>query len=143
VEDQAGQIAGLATCVAGLFGITVGTLYQKRFGSGDLRSATVVQNAAAFLGLMLIVPWVETIRVEWRLEMVLALAWLCLGVSIGALSLFLVLLRRGAASRITSLFYLVPRVTALMAYFLFGETIGATALGRILLTAAGVALVNR
>ena len=143
LKIQAGQMAGLSTCAVALVGITIGTLYQKRFGGGDLRSATVIQNTAAFFGLMLIAPWVETIRVEWRLEMVLALVWLILIVSIGALSLFLVLLRRGGASRITSLLYLVPPVTALMAYFLFGETFGATALAGMVLTAAGVALVNR
>ena len=96
--------------------------------SVNAKDAAAPQSAEA--------PWLT-------LMMVLALVWLILIVSIGALSLFLVLLRRGGASRITSLLYLVPPVTALMAYFLFGETFGATALAGMVLTAAGVALVNR
>jgi drug/metabolite transporter (DMT)-like permease len=143
IAIQTGQIAGLAACVAALLGITGGTLYQKRFGGGDLRTAAVVQNAAPFLALLIVASVGETMRVDWRLELVLALAWLCIVLSIGAFSLFLFLLRRGAASRITSLFYLVPPVTAFMAYLLFGETLGAAALGGMALTAVGVALVNR
>ncbi len=82
-------------------------------------------------------------HVEWHTEFVLALFWLCLVLSVGATMLLLFLLRRGAASRIASLFYLVPPVTAFMAYLLFGETLGATAAVGMAVTALAVALVNR
>jgi drug/metabolite transporter (DMT)-like permease len=82
-------------------------------------------------------------HIEWRIEFVLTLFWLCLVLSVGATMLLLFLLRRGAASRIGSLFYLVPPLTAFMAYLLFGETLGATALVGMAVTALAVALVNR
>jgi drug/metabolite transporter (DMT)-like permease len=139
-----GQLAGLAAIAAALFGMTIGTLYQKRFSSGvDLMSATLVQNATAALPMLLLALLTETMRIEWQPAFVLALLWLCLVLSVGATMLFLVLLHRGAASRTASLFYLVPPVTAFMAYLLFGETMGATALAGMICAVIGVALVNR
>jgi drug/metabolite transporter (DMT)-like permease len=138
------HLAALATVVAAPFGMTFGTLYQKRFCTAvDLRSATVIQNATAGLVMLVLALASETMHIEWRVEFVLALFWLCLVLSVGATMLLLVLLRRGAASRIGSLFYLVPPVTAFMAYLLFGETLGATALVGMAVTALAVALVNR
>ena len=141
---DADHLAALASDTAALLGITVGTLYQKRFCADlDLRSATVIQNAAASIALLVLALAFETMHIDWRIEFVATMAWLCLGLSLGATMLFLFLLRRGAAARITSLFYLVPPVTAFMAYLLFGETLGATALAGMAFTALGVALVNR
>ena len=138
------HVAALTTVIAAPFGMSFGTLYQKRFcASVDLRSATVIQNATAGLLMLLLALASETMHVEWHLEFVLALFWLCLVLSVGATMLLLFLLRRGAASRIAGLFYLVPPVTALMAYLLFGETLGATALVGMAVTAIAVALVNR
>jgi drug/metabolite transporter (DMT)-like permease len=138
------HLAALAADTAALLGITVGTLYQKRYCADlDLRSATVIQNGAASLALLALAVPFETMHIEWRIEFIATMAWLCLVLSLGATMLFLFLLRRGAASRITSLFYLVPPVTAFMAYLLFGETLGATALVGMAFTALGVALVNR
>jgi drug/metabolite transporter (DMT)-like permease len=139
-----GHLAALASNTAALFGMTVGTLYQKRFcARNDLRSATVIQNATAGLAVVILALCFETMHIAWRVEFVAALAWLCLVLSIGTMLLFFVLLRRGAASRIASLFYLVPPVAAFMAYLLFGETLGLAALAGMALTVAGVALVNR
>ena len=81
-------------------------------------------------------------RVDWTPRFVFALAWLCLVLSIGAISLLYVLIRRGAAARVASLFYLVPPCTAVMAYFLFGETLDAAALAGMALVVIAVALVN-
>jgi drug/metabolite transporter (DMT)-like permease len=141
---DADHLVALAADTTALLGITVGTLYQKRFCTDiDLRSATVIQNVAASVAMLALALPFETMRVDWHIEFVAALAWLCLGLSLGASMLFLFLLRRGAASRIASFFYLVPPVTAFMAYLLFGETLGATALAGMAFTAFGVALVNR
>jgi drug/metabolite transporter (DMT)-like permease len=138
------HLAALAAVIAAPFGMSFGTLYQKRFCAAvDLRSATVIQNAAAALLMLLLALASETMHVEWHLEFVLALLWLCLVLSVGATRLLLFLLRRGAASRIAGLFYLVPPVTALMAYLLFGETLGATALLGMAVTGLAVAVVNR
>ena len=85
----------------------------------------------------------EPNRVEWTFEFSLAMAWLVLALSIGAILLLYLLLRRGEAAAVSSLIYLVPSVTALIAWALFGETLGDLALFGMGLTAIGVALVNR
>jgi drug/metabolite transporter (DMT)-like permease len=138
------QLIGLATVTAGLFGITIGTLYQKRFCGGfDLRSATVIQNATAGLVMLPLALSGEDRHVVWSAPFIFALAWLCLVLSVASTMLFLYMLRHGAASRIASFFYLVPPVTALMAYLFFGEMLGPVVLIGIAVTAVGVALVNR
>jgi drug/metabolite transporter (DMT)-like permease len=92
------HLAALATVVAAPFGMTFGTLYQKRFCTAvDLRSATVIQNATAGLVMLILALASETMHIEWRVEFVLALFWLCLVLSVGATMLLLFLLRRGAA----------------------------------------------
>jgi drug/metabolite transporter (DMT)-like permease len=138
------HLAALAAVVAAPFGMAFGTLYQKRFCAAvDLRSATVIQNATGGLLMLVLALGSESMHIEWQVEFVAALVWLCLVLSVGATMLLLFLLRRGAASRIASLFYLVPPVTAFMAYLLFGETLGPAALVGMAVTAVGVALVNR
>ena len=79
----------------------------------------------------------------WNFSFVFALAWLCLVLSLGAISLLWYLIQRGAAARVASLFYLVPPVTALEAWVLFDETLLALQVFGIVLTAMGVALINR
>lgn len=140
-EGQAPLIAWIAIFLA-LLGVTVGTLYQKRFVGGDLRAALPIQFGATFLicgaGALLF----ETGSVQWTGEFVFALLWLSVVLSWGAIYLFYVLIRRTAAARLVSLFYLVPPVTALMSYFLFGERLDALALAGMLACGAGVFLVN-
>lgn len=135
-------LAALA-CVVALLAITIGTLYQKRFCSGhDLRTGNLIQFLAAMIlcgsGALLF----ETGEVRWTFELVFALAWLVLVLSLGAITLLYLLLRRGAASRVASLFFLTPPTTALIAWPLFGERLGPMELMGMLLTVIGVALVN-
>jgi len=132
----------LALSLLALASITVGTLYQKRFcGAVDLRTGSVIQFCAAGAVLLPLALAFETMRVRWTAEFIFALAWLTLVLSIGAISLLYILIRTGAATRVTSLFYLVPPVTALMAYAIFGETLSAVAMAGMVLAACGVALV--
>ena len=139
-----GDALGGLACVAALLGITVGTLYQKRFCAGmDLRTGSVVQFAAAGLVTAVLALLFEDIRVAWTGEFVFALFWLVLVLSLGAVSLLYVLIRRGAAARVASLFFLVPPCTALMAWPLFGEALGPVALIGMAMTAVGVALASR
>lgn len=135
---------GFVFAVLGLAGITAGTLYQKRFCAGDdLRANLVVQlgTAAAlcFVGAAL----AERFAVSWTGEFVFALLWLAIVVSIGAFTLLMVLLRRGAAARVTSLFYLTPPTTALLGWILFDESLEPLALAGMAVAVAGVALANR
>ncbi|MBA3415869.1 MAG: DMT family transporter [Chloroflexia bacterium] len=139
-----GDALGSLACVAALFGITLGTLYQKRHCAGmDLRTGGVVQFAAACLATAPLALLFEDTRIAWSGEFVFALLWLVLVLSLGAVSLLYVLIRRGAAAQIASLFFLVPPCTALIAWPLFGETLGPVALIGMVLTAVGVALASR
>jgi drug/metabolite transporter (DMT)-like permease len=134
--------ATLALSVMALVSITVGTLYQKRFcGAVDLRAGSVIQFCAAGLVLLPLALAFETMQVHWTVEFVCTLAWLVLVLSIGAISLLYVLIRNGAATKVASLFYLVPPATALMAYAVFGETLSPVAIAGMALAAAGVAMV--
>jgi drug/metabolite transporter (DMT)-like permease len=143
IGDGAGTPLGYGLAVLALFGITLGTLYQKRFCAAiDLRSGNAIQFAVCapiFLGFA---AAFETLHIAWTARFMFALAWLCLVLSIGAISLLYLLIRRGAAARVASLFYLVPPCTAVMAFALFGETLDVTAFIGMALVVIAVALVN-
>jgi drug/metabolite transporter (DMT)-like permease len=85
----------------------------------------------------------ETRVVQWNGEFLFALFWLAGVLSLGAISLLYLMIRRGAASKVASLFFLTPSVTAVLAYLLFGETMNGLAVAGLLVTSAGVALVTR
>lgn len=148
VQDRTGtgQASTFAwiTCTAALVGITVGTLYQKQFASAvDLRSSMVIQyaTAAAFCGIG--AGLFETGKIEWTGEFIFAVLWLVFVLSCGAIFLLLFLIRRSAATRVASLFYLVPPVTALIAWAMFGERLSPLALAGMAVCVGGVFLVNR
>jgi drug/metabolite transporter (DMT)-like permease len=141
-----GGLSGFSFAMAllALVSITIGTVYQKRFcGAFDLRSGAVIQFVAAGLALAPFALAFEHEPVRWTGEFVFALGWLVLVLSIGAISLLTLLIRRGAATKVASLFYLVPPVTATIAFFLFGETLGLLALAGFVLAVVGVAVVVR
>ncbi|MGE5505352.1 MAG: DMT family transporter [Actinomycetota bacterium] len=135
---------GVAAAAAALAGITAGTLYQKRFCTGmDLRTGTVIQYAAALAATLPLAAATETMHIAWTPAFIGAMAWLVLVLSVGAISLLMTLIRMGEAARVASLFYLVPPVTALFAWLLFDEALGATALAGMAAVAVGVAMVVR
>ena len=126
-----------------LVSITTGTLYQKRFVQPcDVRSANAVQLMAAYV-VTLPLALMETEPALWNAEMSWALAWSVLALTLGGSSLFYILIQRGAAASVTSLMYLVPPTTAVMAWVLFNEPITLVTLAGIAVTAVGVSLVVR
>ncbi|MFZ5679474.1 MAG: DMT family transporter [Bradyrhizobiaceae bacterium] len=133
----------LGTCVA-LVSITLGTLYQKRYCSQiDWRAGNFIQFIAAGL-LFALGAWLfETRVIVWNREFVLGLAWLVIVLSIGSIGLLYWLIRHSAATRVASLFYLVPGVTAIMAYGLFDERLDLISIAGMVICAAAVLLVNR
>ena len=132
-----------AAGVVALLGITVGTLYQKRFGGGiDWRPGLCIQYATAGLMFTLGAVGFETRVVHWTPQFVFAIGWLVLVLSFGAVWLLYFLIRRAAATRVVSLFYLTPPVTALMAWLLFNERLAPLALIGMAVCVAGVFLVN-
>ena len=132
-----------ALAVAALLAITAGTLYQKRFVAPcDVRTASVIQLAAALLAtLPLALLEVETI--QWNADLLGAMAWSVLVLTLGGSSLLYLLIQRGAAASVTSLMFLVPPCTALLAWLLFAEPITAMTLSGTLIAAVGVSLVVR
>ena len=134
--------AGYALAFMALASITAGTLYQKRFCSHmDLRTGGVIQFVAAALAMAVCAPLFETMTVRWTPSFLFALGWLVLVLSVGAITLLYILIRRGEAARVSSLFYLVPPTTVLMAYAIFGERLSSLALAGMVVSVVGVALV--
>ena len=133
----------LSFAVMALFAITAGTLYQKRFVKPcDVRTANTVQLAAALV-VTLPLALLETEAMRWNADLVGAMAWSVLGLTLGGSSLLYMLIQRGAAASVTSLMYLVPPCTALIAWILFAEPITAVTIAGTALTAFGVSLVVR
>ena len=143
VSLDADPIALAAIAVA-LVGISVGTLWQKRHASHvDLRTGAVIQFAAcAIVYLPLALAFESQNDVRWTPEFVFALGWSVLVLSVGAISLLYWLLRHGAAAGVARLFFLVPPVTAVMAFAMFGERLDATAIAGMALIVVAVALAR-
>lgn len=140
--DQATGL-NLAFAVFALVSITVGTLYQKRYVQAcDVRTANTVQLLAALL-VTLPLALLESEAMRWNGELIGAMAWSVLGLTLGGSSLLYLLIQRGAAASVTSLMYLVPPSTALIAWVLFAEPITPVTVAGIALTAFGVSLVVR
>lgn len=135
---------GLLSCLTGVLAMSVGTIIQKRFLGGiDLVSGNAIQAlaAAAFYGLLLLT--VESYQLEWTLEVTLSMIWIVWTVSIGAVTILMLLIRSGQMAATSSLFFMVPPVSAVMGYVAFGEVLGAVGILGFIVASAGVWLVNR
>jgi drug/metabolite transporter (DMT)-like permease len=149
VVMQKATVAGLTvfalvSAVIALLSITLGTLYQKRWcGNFDLRTGSVIQFAAALALLGPVALVAESRPVQWTGDFIFALAWLVFVLSIAAISLLAVLIRRGEATKVASLFYLTPAVTAVLAYLAFGESLTPLAILGMVVSVVGVAMVTR
>jgi len=140
----AGSPLGWIASLVSLIGITLGTLYQKRYcGAIDWRVGNLVQYIGAGFLFALGAFAFETREIHWSGELVFAIAWLALVLSIAAVGLMYWLIRRSAATGFASLFYLVPGVTALFAYLLFGERLDSVSILGMAICAGGVVLANR
>ena len=139
-----GDPTALVAVVSALVGISIGTLYQKKYcGRVDLRTGAVVQFAACTVLYAPIVALFEAQPIAWTGSFTFALLWSVIVLSVGAISLLYWLLRHGAAADVARLFYLVPPVTALMAFALFRERLDAAAIAGMALIAIAVALARR
>ena len=148
VSGKFGETAALGPmlipALIALLGITVGTLYQKKYcAKFDLRTGSIIQFVPTAVVTAIAVALFEDFRIEWTGNFVFALGWLVLVLSIGAISLLNLLIRSGSAVNVASLFYLTPISTALIAFFIFGEKLTLTATFGMLLAVSGVYLVAR
>lgn len=143
---------GSATLAAGpvllalmsLLAITAGTLYQKRFvPTFDLRTGQVVQFAASIAVTLPLALAFESFSIHWNVQVVAALLWSIFVLTGGGISLLFMMIRAGAATQVTSYMYLVPAVTAVLAWLMFGERLAPLAIAGMIVTIAGVALVVR
>ena len=141
--------ASVSLCVLALFSITVGTLYQKRYCAHfDLRTGTLIQFAASVAVLLPLAIVFEHLdwtlsQVTWNPRFIAALLWSILALSIGAIFLLFALIRKNAATTVTSLLYLTPPTTAVMAWLMFGETLGVAGLVGMMVAVIGVVFVVR
>lgn len=134
------EVLTVAPVALSALAISVGTIWQKRFVGGvDLRVGTALQYLGALVPTLVVALAFETTEVEWTGEFILALLWLSVGLSIGAVFVLLFLIREGAVSAVSSMMYLTPGVTAVMAFFLFREALTPVQLFGMVLAAAGVA----
>lgn len=139
-----GSVLGWIASFGSLIGITLGTLYQKRYcGQIDWRTGNTIQYTGALVLFGIGAFAFETRVIHWTGELIFAIAWLVFVLSIAAVALMYWLIRRSAATGFASLFYLVPAVTALFAYFLFGEKLDALSIAGMGVCAIGVVLANR
>ena len=139
----AGSASGLLAAAVALVGISIGALYQKRYCTHvDLRTGAVIQFGACALAYAPLVALFEPEPVRWTAEFAFALGWSVLVLSVGAISLLYWLLRHGEASNVARLFYLVPPTTAVLAWLVFGERLGAMAQAGMVAIAVGVALAR-
>jgi len=133
----------LSLAALALLSITIGTLYQKRFVAPcDVRTANTVQLLAA-LAVSLPIAMLEHESIVLHPHFIGALLWSVVGLTLGGSSLLYLLIQRGAATQVTSLLYLVPPTTALMAWLLFKEPLTPLMLSGMVLTAVGVSMVVR
>ena len=141
--------AALGLCVFALLSITAGTMYQRRFCPRfDLRSGTAIQFGATVLVLLPLAAWLEDLdpafsTITWSTDFVVAWLWSVFALSIGAIFLLFKLIGRSQATEVTSLMYLTPPTTAIMAWLLFGEAFNALGLAGMAVAVTGVAFVVR
>lgn len=132
----------VTAAIIALLGISVGTLYQKRFGAGvDLLTGSFYQYMATAILMGILAFTTETREVDLDIQLILAMGWLVFGLSVSAILLLMYMIREGEAARVASYFYLVPPVTVLEAWLLFDENLGMTELFGIIVTVVGVYLV--
>lgn len=134
----------LLACGAGTAAMTFGTIWQKRTASDtDLRTNAAVQFIGAALATIPFAALTESGRFDGSWQAWTGLAWAVCGLSLGAISLLLALIRRGAVAGVASLFYLVPPVVAVLAFALFGEQLSALQVAGMAVAASGVAVASR
>ena len=131
-------------CLAGTVAMALGTVYQKRFATSlHIASGGAWQYVGASLVMFAAVALFEEGRFDGSFNAWFALGWSVLVVSLGAISLLMLLIRQGEIAKVSSLIFLVPAVSALMAYGLFGETLNLVQITGMAVCAAAVAIVNR
>jgi len=134
----------IGSAILALFSISLGTLYQKRHGTGaDLLTGSFLQYVATAVIMAVLTFSFETREVVWHPELIGGLTWLVLGLSLSAILLLMIMIREGESAKVASYFYLVPPATALEAWWLFDETLSSLTLIGVAITVCGVYMTQR
>ncbi len=124
--------------------ITLGSIFQKKYlGKVDMRTGNTLQFIGGGLIVLVVALATENFEITWNGDVIFAMVWLVFVLSIGAITLLYLMIRHGEVSKISSLFFLVPAVTAVVAYVLFGETLVLLQVLGMAVCAAAVLLVTR
>jgi len=143
---SAGGITPMTTVavVIAVIAISCATVYQKRFATDtNLWIGGLLQYTGGLMVALPLALLTEAMVVHWTPTFILTLAWLVLVLSVGAVTLFMILIRAGAVSKLATLFYLVPATTALMGFLFFGENLLPLQIFGMVLASAAVALAGR
>ncbi|MDC1382708.1 DMT family transporter [Candidatus Puniceispirillum sp.] len=137
-------IIAILSCIFALLAITTGTLLQKRIGSSiGLLKSNIIQASAASLFFIMLIVTVETPHITWNSAFIIALAWQVLAVSTGAYVILMILIKRDSIAATTSLLFLVPPITGIIAFFILGEPLTPVTVSGFLMASSGVYLVTR
>lgn len=130
--------------VLALVGLAMGNLYQKKRCTGmNLFTGGAIQTFACTVAMLIGLMFVDERAVQWQPEFLIAWLWTALVISIGAVSVLYIMIRRTEVSRVASVFFLMPVSAAILAYFLFGQTLTTTAIVGIAVTALGVFVAQK
>jgi len=141
---DATSAAGILCSFGALFGMTAGTLYEKRFGVAQHPvTSNLIQYVVGFAAVLPLAWALEGMHVSWTGQMIAALLYLVIGNSLVSVTLLLAMIRRGEASRVSALFFLIPPIAAVIAWLLIDEAMPPLAWMGMALAAAGVAIANR
>ena len=143
VAGAQSNLIGLGLSIIALLGIATGMLYQKKYCNNmNLRSGSVIQFSSSLIIALPLAFLFETMVIQWTVQFISSILWLVIVLSVGAITLLSMLIRQGAASKVASLFYLVPPATALMPFFIFDEVLGPIEFVGMAAVVGGVALVT-
>jgi drug/metabolite transporter (DMT)-like permease len=137
------SIIGIFWSVVALLGLSFGSLYQKKYCSHmNLYSGGAIQTLSSTI---LVLPFLffEDIHINLNFEFIIALLYMAIGVSIGALSLLYIMIKNGEVSKVSSIFYLVPVSAAIVSYFLLGEKMELNVIIGIITVIIGIILINK
>lgn len=138
------EMFGVLMSVFALLGLSFGNLYQKKYCSHmNLFSGGAIQTLASFVLVLPLMLIFEEVRVDWNLDLIYAILYMSVAVSIGALSVLYILIKQGDVSKVSSMFYLIPVCAAIMSYIFFDESIELTVIVGIFTVLIGISLINR
>jgi drug/metabolite transporter (DMT)-like permease len=141
---DAASASGILCSFGALLGMTAATLYEKRFGVAQHPvTSNLVQYAVGFAAVLPLAWALEGLQAVWTGRMIFALLYLAVGNSLIAVTLLLAMIRRGEASRVSALFFLIPPIAAVIAWLLIDEAMPPIAWLGMVLAAAGVAAAGR